>query len=189
MCEFKAMGVPWPPQGWDHFKIIHATHGQSIHKDPKNARIVGLQYHIQPVPGAPKSAQRNDYSYALSIGGWEYTISDDSKEFPILSFYLKDKGAGERAADLFLSQLKVDSKLVAVTKPVVDRALMASLFFIRQIQNNRVPDWNRILKFYRLRENCNSLKEAGLSKRKRTPHFINMASSESVSEYKAEKEY
>ena len=150
MCKFKAMGVPWPPRGWDHFKTIYNTHGQSIHKDPQNARIAGLHYDIQPMPKASDDPDDVNYFYALSIRAWEYSISNESKEYPVLSFQLQERRSAEYATSLSLSQLKVKCKSVKVTEPIADRTLMAALFFIRQIQNDRVPDWDRILKFYRL---------------------------------------
>ena len=147
MCKFKAMGVPWPPRGWDHFKTIYQTHGQSIHKDPQNARIAGLHYDIQPMPKASDDPDDLNYFYALSIRAWEYTISNESKEYPVLSFQLQERRSAEHATSLSLSQLKVKCQSVKVTEPIADRTLMAALFFIRQIQNDRVPDWERILRF------------------------------------------
>ena len=150
MCKFKAMGVPWPPRGWEHFKTINQTNGQSIHKDPQNARIAGLNFDIQPMPKASDNPDDLDYFYVLSICAWEYTISNESKEYPILSFQLQERRSSEHAASLLLSNLRIKYKSVEVTESIAERTLMAALFFIRQIQNDRVPDWDRILRFYRL---------------------------------------
>lgn len=150
MNSFKALGVPWPPRGWEGLSATQYASGQAIVKNPSEAKITGIQYRINPVPRANHCRENSSFLYAVEFVAWEYTIYNNSQEFPIISFILKEKCTPNKNHSLSIDDVKIQAQNIRMTDEIAERVMMASLYFIRQVENGRVPDWARILRFYRL---------------------------------------
>lgn len=150
MDSFKALGVPWPPRGWEGFGATQRASGQAIVKNPSEAKITGIQYSINPVPRAGSRDEDCSFLYAVEFVAWEYTIYNNSQEFPIISFVLKEQYAPNNNHRLSIDDVKIQAQNIKITDEIAERVMMASLYFIRQVENGNVPDWARILRFYRL---------------------------------------
>lgn len=69
----------WPLSYWPQ-----SVKAQSVLKDPVKATVYGLSYQID-TPSAYDE-------FSIIINGWEYSISNESREYPVLScrFILRD---------------------------------------------------------------------------------------------------
>lgn len=149
MYLFNKQGVAWPPRGWGLFNSINKSCGQSVFKDPMSATVAGLTYTIEP-----NSIYTADgtliVAYSISIDGWNYSILNESQEFPVLSFQLIEKDAGAKAWLPYISRLKILSRAVHLSESKAERVILTSLFLMKQIDAQNVPDYERILRFYRI---------------------------------------
>lgn len=151
MGRFESMNMLWPPAGWGQFGDIQSSSGQAVAKDIGKARIFGLQYHIDSTP-----LFRNDeklFRHDIHIDGWEYSILNESIEYPVLSFSLLDKFDPDLPKECFIADIRSYSSHIPHTRRSANRAVSAALFFIRQIANGSVPDVNRVLRIYKLHPN------------------------------------
>lgn len=158
MCKFSALGVSWPPRGWEQLGSIEKTSGQAVIKDPASARVAGLTYNIEPLPVYQKNNQRT-LIYSLQIDGWEYNIHNESREFPVLSFIFQARPDKSLPKNFYMSDIKTKSRPVIITERSAHRSMMAALFMMKQIINGRVPDTNRILRLYKIHPTQRSLYE------------------------------
>lgn len=158
MCKFKALGLSWPPRGWEALASIETTSGQAIIKDPASAVVAGLTYNIEPLPVYQKNNQRI-FIYSLHIDGWEYTIQNESREYPILSFMFQERPDKNTPKNFYISDIKSQSRPVIVTERSAHRSMMAALFMMKQIASNQVPDAERILRLYKIHPTQRSLYE------------------------------
>lgn len=149
MCKFKSLGLSWPPRGWEQLRHIEYTTGQSVTKDPALALVTGLSYNIEPIPFF-KGKKVKTIVYSIDIGGWEYTIHNDSREYPILSFLLQERPDRSAPKDFYISSLKSMSQTIRITERSVHRGLMAANFLIKQINGGKVPDTEKILRLYKI---------------------------------------
>lgn len=156
MCEFKALGLSWPPRGWEQLRHIKKTTGQSVTKDPALARVAGLAYAIEPIPFY-KGKKIRSIVYSIEITGWEYTIHNDSREFPVLSFLLQERPDRSAPKDFYISDLKTMAHPIRITERSVHRALMAASFMIKQINGDKVPNIGKILRLYKIHPSQRSL--------------------------------
>lgn len=149
MYLFSNQGVPWPPIGWKHFSSIKKSCGQALNKDPKTATIVGLSYKIEANP-VRLDSENLSYVYSVVVDGWAYSIQNDSQEYPIMSFNLlsRPEDAGQKLP--YLSNLRIMGDVFSLNESKAHRAIMAALFFIKQIDREHAPDYERVLKLYRL---------------------------------------
>lgn len=141
----------WPPTGWTQFAAIQSSSGQSLAKDIGRARIFGLQYRIESVP-----LFRNEtkfFRHDVMIDGWEYSILNESIEYPVLSFSLLDRFDAGLPRECFITDIRSYDTLIPHTSRSANRAVSAGLFVIRQIANGQVPDVNRVLRIYKLHPN------------------------------------
>ena len=158
MCKFKALGVSWPPQGWEQLGHIQKSNGQAIVKDAASAMVTGLSYNIEPLPVYQKNNERI-FVYAMQIDGWEYNIHNESREYPILSFMLQERLNRSAPKNLYISDIKTNSRPVYVTERSAHRVMIATLFIIKQINSGQVPDVERILRLYKIHPSQRSLYE------------------------------
>jgi hypothetical protein len=138
----------WPPKGWNQFADVKSAFSQSLAKDAARARIFGLQYKIETVPlfkGETRFLRHN-----VMIDGWEYSILNESTEYPILSFSLMDRLDNGLPLECFISDIRSYSTPIPHTRRSANRAVSASLFLINQIAAGHVPDVNRVLRVYKL---------------------------------------
>ena len=156
MCRFEALGVSWPPRGWKQLGHIKKTSGQAITKDPASAQVTGLVYNIDPTP-VYRDNNRHSIAYAIHIDGWEYTIHNESREYPVLSFMLQERPDPATAKNLYISNIKTKSRPVRVTERSAHRCLMAALFMMKQINGEQVPDIERVLRLYKIHPSQRSL--------------------------------
>lgn len=149
MCEFKTLGMSWPPRGWEQLRHIENSNGQAIVKDPALARVTGLAYNIEPL-SFYKGRKVKTTVYAVEVTGWEYTIHNESREYSILSFLLQEKPDQSAPKDFYISNLKTNGQPIRVTERSAHRGVMAANFLIKQINGGKVPDTNRILMLYKI---------------------------------------
>lgn len=151
MGRFESKGISWPPPGWTQLSAIQSSSGQSLAKDIRKGRIYGLQYRIDSMPLFKNEAKifRHDFD----ITGWEYSILNESIEYPVLSFSLFDRFDQSIPHDCFINDIRTYDTHIPHTKLSAARAVSASLFLIRQIASGAVPDVNRVLRTYKLHPN------------------------------------
>lgn len=157
MCKFNALGISWPPRGWDQLGTIQTTTAQAIAKDPASARVAGLSYTVEPLPVYQKDNSNRIFVYAVHIDGWEYTINNESREFPILSFMLQERTDKHSPKHFYMSDIKTKSRPVRLTERSAHRSLMAALLMMKQISGGQLPDANKILRLYKIHPTQRSL--------------------------------
>ena len=113
------------------------------------ARVTGLTYRIEPLPFY-KGKKVRATVYAVEISGWEYTIHNESREYPVLSFLLQERPDSSAPKDFYISELKTMAQPVRVTERSAHRGVMTANFLIKQINGGKVPDTNRILMLYKI---------------------------------------
>lgn len=152
MGRFESMNtIIWPPVGWSQFSQVTSSSGRAVAKDIPKARIFGLNYSIESVPlfKMDKKLMRHD----IVIEGWEYSILNESIEYPVLSFSLFDRFDLQLAKECFVTDIRAYATPIFHTQRSVNRAVNAALFMIKQIDNDSVPDVNRVLRAYKLHPN------------------------------------
>jgi hypothetical protein len=77
-----------------------------------------------------------------------------------------DKAIGEIKKSPYLANLKVQSRSCAVQESKAHRAIMAALFFMKQIEGKNVPDYEQVLRLYRLTPNALHQQEVEQTHRK-----------------------
>ena len=121
----------WPPKGWDQFRQITETIGQAVSRDIKTARLVGLSYTVQ----SSVMRQRKELCHhKITINGWDYTIHNESHEYPVLSFDLQDRHDRRKPRRHFVRDIKVMACPLDGRGYVPQRVMMAALFFMKQIR-------------------------------------------------------
>lgn len=153
MYLFKKQGVPWPPIGWKHFSSIKKTTGQSLSKNPRTATIQGLSYHVEGSP-VYLDNKKLSYIYTIRIEGWTYSIQNESHEYPIMQFTLMDKTDVSLEKAPYVSDLKIQARPFSLDEGRAHRTIMTALFFMKQIDGNNVPDYEQVLRLYRLTPNA-----------------------------------
>lgn len=146
--NFESIGVHWPPAGWKRLRHITRPKGHAITKDPENGTVRGLSYRIDSVPLYHKNTLY--FIHTIQIDGWDYNIHNDSQEYPVLSFNVRDRFDLRTRAESCVSDIESLSCPVAFCKPAVRRAVRAALCFIGHIDKGQVPDTHQILKDYGL---------------------------------------
>lgn len=145
---FETANILWPPKGWNQFSVIKSCAGQAIGKDIGKARIYGLHYSIESSPVLKDN--RKIFNHHIVLTGWEYSILNESIEYPVLSFSLMDRFAPDLPIEHFLSDIRTYDSLIPTTKRSGARALRAALFLMKQVADGMVPDVNRVLRTYKL---------------------------------------
>jgi hypothetical protein len=158
MCEFKTLGVSWPPRGWEQLRHIKISTGQAVSKDPVLAKVTGLSYNIEPVPYY-KGKKIKSTIYAVEVLGWEYTIHNESREYSVISFLLQERPHLSAPKEFYISDLKTMGQSVIVTERSAHRSLLATNFFIKQIISGKVPETERVLMLYKIHPVQRSLYE------------------------------
>ncbi len=138
----------WPPNGWTSLGGVKKLSGQSLVKDPQTARMRGMIYRIVSDP--IQSPGENFYIHRVRVDGWEYTIQNDSSEFPILSFSVMDRFDENIPEEYYVSSIKMMSCPVELSEKTVSRTISLFRFLVRQIDNGTVPDIDRVMRVYRL---------------------------------------
>lgn len=163
MGRFESMtAILWPPVGWSQFSQVTSSSGRAVAKDIPKARIYGLNFSIESVPLFKMDTKL--FRHDILIEGWEYSILNESTEYPVLSFSLFDRFDLMLAKECFVTDIRSYSTLMPHTQRSVNRAVSAALFMIKQIQAGGVPDVNRVLRAYKLHPNqaCLYRKEQAL---------------------------
>lgn len=148
MGRFESTNILWPPAGWSQFAAVQSSEGQAVAKDIAKARIYGLHYRIDSVP-----LFKNDtkiFKHDVQIDGWEYSILNESLEYPVLNFSLMDRFDLSLPRECFVTDIHSFTSFIPHTRRSANRAVSAALFFIRQIASGNVPDVNRVLRIYKL---------------------------------------
>ncbi len=140
--------VEWPPRGWIQLDKIKKLSAHILVKDPVFGRISGLSYKIQSTPVISKK-KKNKFLYHFQIDGWEYDINNTSREFPILSFDVKEKIHEQKNCFLLLN-IRSSGRPLKTTQIISHRVLSAALHFIREIDNGNAPDFRNTLLLYKV---------------------------------------
>lgn len=151
MGRFESISILWPPAGWSQFAAVKSSSGQSVAKDIAKARIYGLQYRIESMPLFKNETKF--FRHDIIIDGWEYSILNESIEYPVLSFSLLDRFDLSLPRECFVTDIRSYDAYVPHTRRSANRAVSAALFLIKQIENGQVPDVNRVLRIYKLHPN------------------------------------
>lgn len=117
-------------------------------KDANSARVRGLSFKITSDPLFVMG--QSYHVHRLCIDAWEYTIQNDSMEFPVLSMRIADRFDANIPEEFFVSDIKALSCPVDLTEKSVRRSLQLARFLVRQIQKGFVPDTDKSLRMYRL---------------------------------------
>lgn len=149
MKEFKKLGLSWPPRGWNIFDHIEKVSGQSIAKDPQKAKVTGLAYRIEPLPYF-RGKNAKAVAYNIEITGWEYTIHNESREYPVLSFLLKERPCKSAPREFYIADMKTMTMPLRITQRSAHRITMATNFLIKKINGGIVPDVERVLMLYKV---------------------------------------
>lgn len=152
MGRFESMNaIVWPPIGWSQFSQVSASSGRAVAKDILKAKIYGLNFNIDSVPlfKMDTKLMRHD----VSIDGWDYSILNESAEYPVLTFSIYDRFDLQLPKECFVTDIRSYDTPIPHTQRSVNRAVSAAIFLIRQIENGNVPDVNRVLRTYRLHPN------------------------------------
>lgn len=151
MGRFESTHIVWPPKGWRQFAAIQTSAGQSLAKDISKARIYGLQYSIESMPLFKDNEKF--FRHDIRITGWEYSILNESTEYPVLSCSIMDKFDETLSQECFITDIRSYDTAVPHTRRSANRTVSAALFFIRQIEQGIVPDVNRVLRIYKIHPN------------------------------------
>lgn len=138
----------WPPRGWMQLKKVENLSGSVIVKDPVFAKVSSLFYEITPTPVISKRNQ-NKFSYYFQIDGWEYDINNNSREFPVLSFVVKER-VSHLTNHFLLSEIKSNGRPMKSTQIISHRILMAAIHFIREIDKGNAPAVRDTLLLYKV---------------------------------------
>lgn len=151
MGRFESTHIVWPPKGWGQFARVQASSGQSLAKDIGRARIFGLQYTIESIPLFKDNEKF--FRHDIRIIGWEYSILNESTEYPVLSCSVMDKFDESLPQECFITDIRSYDTSVPHTRRSANKAVSAALFLIRQIEGGNVPDVNRVLRTYKIHPN------------------------------------
>lgn len=138
----------WPPRGWKQLGSIIQPSGQALAKDVRTARIFGLGFRIDSEPLYQMEARF--FRHKLQIDGWQYSILNESSEYPVLSCVITDRHDIRQMRESFVSDIRIMSKPVEARPVIVRRVIMAAQLIIKQVQMGQVPDHERILSIYHL---------------------------------------
>jgi hypothetical protein len=156
MNQFKKLGAPWPPRGWKPLDVITDYKGQTLSKDPRTAKVTGISFIIEPTALQARDCH-NIYAYRINIAGWEYNIQNESREFPILSFTVRDRIDRYLPKEYYLEDIKSKSRPIRVTERSAHRAVSAAVFIIKQINTDAIVDTDRVLRLYKIHPSQRSL--------------------------------
>ena len=140
-------GESWSPEGWDYLGGIKRQ-AQSLIKDPDSARVRGLSYKILSDPIYIRG--KTYKTHKISIDAWEYTIHNDSREFPVLSVKILDRFDPSLPEEFFVSDIKAMACSVSLNEKTARRVLRLTRFLLGQVAKGNVPDTQRSLRMYRL---------------------------------------
>lgn len=149
MSKSRIVDFAWPPRCWQSLKNIRNLSGQAIVKNPASAQVYGLSYLIEPIP-VRRHDGISEYIYHFHIEGWEYSIQNESREFPVMSFLLSEKTSMGFINSPLLSDIKIFSRKIQTNKQLAKRTMLAAYFIMKQISNGIVPDVDRALKLYKM---------------------------------------
>ncbi len=152
--------IAWPPRGWKQLGCITQNSGQALAKDIRTAKIFGLGFRIESEPLYQMEARF--YRHKIQIDGWQYSILNESSEYPVLSFVITDRHDVRQPRESFVSDIRIMAKPVENRPVLVRRVVMAAQLIIKQVQMGQVPDHERILSIYHLHPKRASLNESVL---------------------------
>lgn len=140
----------WPPKGWTSLGRIKHPAGQSLEKDEQSARVRGLIYRIVSDPIHARAPGDYIYIHHVRIDGWEYTIRNDSSEYPVLSFNMMDRFDPKIPEEYYVSSIRALAYPVGLSENTVCRTINLFRFLVHQIDKGKVPDIDRAMRMYRL---------------------------------------
>jgi hypothetical protein len=139
----------WPVKGWDSlFPTSIEKDGRALIKDQKNSIVYGMSYSIESEKLEINGKLQN--SHTIRIDSWEYTVHCYGVERPVLSLQILDRHK-KSSKDL---DLVSNMKSIGITIPKTDmstkRCLIATSYFIRQINKGFVPNIRRSLLMHKI---------------------------------------
>ena len=158
MLRDNTLGTSWPPRGWESLEFVKNLSAQAIVKDPISATIEGAYYKIEPIPTFGKNSKQIDI-YHLEINGWQYSIQNESHEYKILSFMFRGHCDQSITKERLISDIRTKSRPVLLTRRSANRSYIAATLMIKQILSGKVPDYERVLRLYKIHPTQRSLYE------------------------------
>lgn len=140
--------VFWPPAKTSFMADIRQPQAQAIIKDTHKGCVFGMSYRIQGERIYAGNKPRT--IYFIHIDGWEYTIRDDSIEYPILSFSYLEAGPHGFQGEKVINNIQVMSRPVTRGYRLPDKTLRTAAYLMQRIAAGIVPDASRVLSLYKL---------------------------------------
>jgi hypothetical protein len=141
-ADYKDLSLQGPPlRDVPGFALIPCGHGSALNTHPRDNRLHGASWSLQPEPQHPAW-------YHLYVESWVYGVQGEMMSMPVLDFLFRPGPEGLK--DIEIRQLKIVSRTVTQDEYTNIRAMSVALFFINQINAGHVPDCERILKLHRL---------------------------------------
>lgn len=147
MSPLRHSSVYWPPADIAFLEGLKEPCAQSMVKQIDRGCISGMTYRIEGE--RVYLNERPRLLYFIQIDGWEYTIKNDSSEFPILSFSYLDT-ALTHPLDKTVQNVMVNGRAMRRGYRIADKTLRVASYLMRQIAEGAVPDAQRVLNLYKL---------------------------------------
>lgn len=126
---------------------LPAPFAQSLSKDIDKGRVSGMSYRIDGEAVYTRNKPRT--LYFIQIDGWDYTIRNESREYPLLSFSYMDKGQCLTQTDKAVRNVRVLNRSVRGYR-VPEKTVRAAAYLMQQIAAGNVPDAHRVFGLYRM---------------------------------------
>ncbi len=140
--------VFWPPAKTSFLSGLGKPSAQAIIKDIDKGRVLGMSYRIDGECVYLRDKPRT--LYFISIDGWDYSIKNDSHEYPILSFSYLDMGQAQGPLDKKVQNVRVLSRPLSRGYRIADKTLRVADYLMHRIAVGQVPNAQRVLASYKL---------------------------------------
>ncbi len=167
------------PTGWSELNYIRNLNGKSFTKDPTNAQVKGLCYKIDFIKPLVEK-QKLSSLYFIQFKAWNYNIYNEWHEYPVLSYFIENRADQNAPLKRYIANLKIMSNHFPIKDNLIRRVLSATSFFIKQIDNDLVPDPEQILMLYKIHPTQRHFYEEKEKKKKPLSLYNKMPSMDKV---------
>lgn len=137
--------VLWPPENIRFLRGLKQPCGQAMVKHVDKGHITGMAYRVEGADIYIHEKLRK--AYFIEIDAWDYTIRNESREYPVLSFSYLDilpQKNSRAVQNVRLMGRYMRGQLVA------EKTLRTASYFMRHIELGDVPDVQHVLSLYKL---------------------------------------
>jgi hypothetical protein len=132
----------WAARGWAVFDGIEHSEKSATQANAKDSSIDGLSYSLH-------HCHENDQEKIfLRIDSWRYDKFGETTDLPVLEIIFDASHFSSPARAL--ESMKVMARPVPLSEKAGARVINAALFLIHQINNDQVPDFERVLALHRV---------------------------------------